>query len=77
MNFGPAYVNDLPLVERCYAYAAQSTSWMLAQDEQGRQLLPELHELGRRMAGDFVQARNAWQDAQRKRIQYVESYRVA
>jgi hypothetical protein len=76
IGFGPAYVQELPLVDRCYAFAAQSTRLMLAQEEEGRQIMEQLRQFGKRMAEDFVKARTAWQDARRERIQYVESYPV-
>lgn len=76
MNFGPAYVQTLPLLDRCYAFAAQSTRLMLAQEEEGRQIIEQLRHFGKEMAADFVKARTAWQDARRERIQYVENYPV-
>lgn len=76
VNQGAVYMNDLVLVDRCYAYAAQSTKLMLTQEAEGRQLLEHAHLFAKHVADDFLQARTAWQNAQRERIQYVERFPV-
>lgn len=76
MGFGAAYMRELNLIDRCYAFAAQSARLMLEQNEERTRLEEQLRQLEAQIAADFVNARTAWQDVQRERIQYVESYPV-